>query len=67
MMCSNSIDVVGKFAKENIHFYSYNIFVEVIPLAMVDDLIDAASCGIDSIEINTSIKLSCELQANLMS
>ena len=62
MMCSNSIDVVGKFAKENIHFYSYNIFVEVIPLAMVDDLINAAICGMDSLEINTSINTLIELK-----
>ena len=56
MMCSNSIEVVGKFAKENRHSYSYNIFVEVIPLAMVDDLIAAANSSMDSVEINTFVK-----------
>ena len=62
MMCSNSIDDVGKFAKENGHSYSYKNLVEVIPLAMVDDLIAAASCGMDSVEINTSINTLIELK-----
>ena len=39
MLCSKSIDVVGKYAKKNGHFYNYKKMVEVIPLAMVDDLI----------------------------
>ena len=52
MMCSNSIDVVGKFAKENGHSYSYKN----------DDLIAAASCGMDSVEINTSINTLIELK-----
>ena len=62
MMCSNSIDVVGKYAKENGQFYNYKNMVEVIPLAMVDDLMAVASCGMQSIEMNTSINALIELK-----
>jgi hypothetical protein len=62
MMCSNSIEVVGKFAKENRHSYFYKNLVEVIPLALVDDLIAAANCGMDSVEINTSRNTLIELK-----
>ena len=36
--------------------------VEVIPLAMVDDLMAVSSCGMDSIEMNTSINALIELK-----
>ena len=62
MLCSNSIDVVGKYAKKNGHFYNYKKMVEVIPLAMVDDLMAVSSCGMDSIEMNTSINALIELK-----
>ena len=39
MMCSNSIDTVGKFCQENGNIYMYKNISRVIPLAMVDDLL----------------------------
>ena len=50
MMCSNSIDVIGKSATENNKGYSYKNLVNVIP--MVDDLLAAVPCGFKSIEMN---------------
>jgi hypothetical protein len=62
MMCSNSIDVVGKYCKDNNKFYSYKNMVNVIPLAMVDDLLAVTRCGIESIDMNTSINSIIELK-----
>ena len=62
MLCSNSIDVVGKFAKENGNFYNYKKMVEIIPLAIVDDLMAVSSCGMDPIGMNTSINSLIELK-----
>ena len=45
MMCSNSIDKIGKVAKESNQGYNYKDLVNIIPLAMVDDLIAAVPCG----------------------
>ena len=64
MMCSNSIDGVGKFAKEKQYFYKYKNMVNIIPLAMVDDLISVTSCGKDSIEMNISINTKIELNVH---
>ena len=55
MMGSDSIDGVGKFAKENKQSYSYKNLVQVIPLAMIDDLILITSCGMKSMEMIISI------------
>jgi hypothetical protein len=54
-MCSNSI--------EKQYFYMVNI----IPLAMVDDLISVTSCGKDSIEMNISINTKIELKKTKIS
>ena len=62
MMCSNSIDVVGKYAKEKKQVYNYKDIVPVIPLAMVDDLLAVTSCGADSIEMNITINTLIELK-----
>ena len=56
MMCSNSIDVVGKYAVEKKKFYRYKNMVNIIPLAMVDDLLSVSNCGMDSIDMNINIK-----------
>ena len=61
-MCSNSIDVVGKYCKENKKSYSYKNMVDVIPLAMVDDLLAASTCGMDSIDMNVTINSIIELK-----
>ena len=62
MMCSNSIDTVGKFCQENGLIYKYKNISEVIPLAMVDDLLTISSCGYESIEMNTTVNTLIELK-----
>ena len=62
MMCSNSIDRVGKFVKEAKGSFIYKNMVEIIPLAMVDDLISITSCGLDSIKMNITINTLIELK-----
>ena len=62
MMCSNSIGMVGKYAKEKGQFYNYKNLVPVIPLAMIDDLLAVTSCGMKSIEMNTTINTLIELK-----
>jgi hypothetical protein len=39
LLCSNSIDTVGKISESSGHFYFYKRIAKIIPLAMVDDLI----------------------------
>ena len=55
MMCSNSIDVVGKHSLAKNNFYTYKNLVNVIPLAMVDDLLAISRCGMESIDMNITI------------
>ena len=62
MLCSNSIDRVGRFAKENGQFYKYKNLADVVPLAMVDDLLSINDCGFKSVESNTSINTLIELK-----
>ena len=60
MMCSNSIDRIGKFAKEKQYFYRFKDMVNIIP--MVDPLISVTNCGKDSIEMDISINRKIELK-----
>ena len=54
--CSVSIDKIGRLChKRKEHIYYYNQKVEVTPLAMIDDLIAVAKCGLESVAINTFI------------
>ena len=62
MLCSNSIDRVGKYSEENDHHFLYKKMVKIIPLAMVDDLLAVSRCGFDSVAINTSINTIIELK-----
>ena len=62
MMCSNSMDVVGKYAMKQKQFYTYKNLVNIIPLAMVDDLLSVTKCGMDSIEMNICINSLIELK-----
>ena len=62
MLCSNSIDQVGKYSVENGLFYNYKNMARIIPLAMVDDLLAVSSCGYDSTVINTAINTIIELK-----
>ena len=62
LLCSNSIDTVGKFSEQSGQFYLYKNIARVIPLAMVDDLLAVRKCGFDSIETNTTINTIIELK-----
>ena len=62
MMCSNSIDKVGKFCREDDQKYIYKKLVRVIPLACVDDLISVSKCGFESIQMNHTINTLIELK-----
>ena len=62
MLCSNSVDTVGKFSQENGQSFKYKNISRVIPLAMVDDLLSIANCGFEAIEMNTTINTIIELK-----
>ena len=62
LLCSNSIDAVGKFSEHSGQLYLYKNIARVIPLAMVDDLLAVRKCGFDSIETNTTINTIIELK-----
>ena len=62
MMCSNSIDKIGKSAKIANSGYNYKNLVNIVPLAMVDDLLAPVPCGFKSIEMNTVINTMVELK-----
>ena len=63
LLCSNHIDTLGRSCRSTgKHSYSYRNQVEVLPLAMVDDLLGVASCGHDSLELNTFINTQMELK-----
>lgn len=57
IMCSNSIDKVGKMCYERgENLYLYKKTVNVLPLAMCDDLLAMSVCGQKSLALNTFIK-----------
>ena len=62
MMCSNSIDKVGKFFKEDDQYFLYKNLVRVIPLACVDDLLSVSKCGFESVKMNCSMNTLIELK-----
>ena len=62
ILCSNSIDKVGKIADEKGLIYKYKDIVKITPLAMIDDLLAVSRCGIESIEINLTINTIIELK-----
>ena len=62
ILCSNSIDKIGKMADEKGHIYKYKNMVKITPLAMIDDLLSVSRCGIESIEINITINTAIELK-----
>ena len=59
MLCSISIDKVGKYSAENGLLYNYKHMARIIPLTMVDDLPAVSSCVYDSTvtAINNIIEL----------
>ena len=62
MLCSNTIDSVGKVSEQFGQFYLYKNIARIIPLAMIDDLIAVRSCGFDAIETNITINTIIELK-----
>ena len=62
ILCSNSIDKIGKYSLENKQVYKYKNIAGVIPLSMVDDLLAVAQCGFQSVEVNASINTLIELK-----
>ena len=54
LLCSNHIDTIGRrCADTGKYMYKYKTSTNVLPLAMVDDLLGVAECGLDSLALNT--------------
>ena len=63
MECSVSIDKIGKLCTERgEHLYKYKDLVNIVPLAMVDDLLGIAPCGFSSLALNTFITTQIEMK-----
>ena len=63
MECSLSIDRIGKLCTERgENIYRYKNLVDIVPLAMVDDLLGIATCGLKSMELNTFINTQIEMK-----
>ena len=56
ILCSNSIDNVGKIIKEREKFnYLYKNVIPLPIMSFVDDVNGAARCGTDSLKLNALI------------
>ena len=55
--CSNSIDKIGKNCYEN----GKHLFLNVMPLVMVDDLLAMSTCGQESLSLNINTNTQIEL------
>ena len=63
LKCSNHIDALGRrCSSTGEYMYTYKNQVEVLPLAMVDELLGIASCGHNSLALNTFINTKIELK-----
>ena len=63
MECSVSIDKLGKLCSERgENLYRYKDMVDIMPLAMVDDLLGISTCGLKSLELNTFINTHIEMK-----
>ena len=63
MQCSISIDKLGRLCtKRKEHLYRYKDKVHVVSLAMVDDLLGIAPCGLESVALNTFINVQIEMK-----
>ena len=61
LQCSNSMDKIGKkCVEQGENLYTYKGLVKVMPLAMVDDLLAMAKCGLQSTNLN--IKINNEIE-----
>ena len=63
LQCSNSMDTIGKkCVEQGENLYIYKGLVRIMPLAMVDDLLGMAKCGIDSRNLNLTINSEIEFK-----
>ena len=63
MECSVSIDKLGRdCVQRRKYLYRYKDKVDIVTLAMVDDLLGIAPCGIESLALNTFINVQIELK-----
>ena len=63
MQCSISIDKIGRLCtRRKEHLYKYKDKVDIVALAMVDDLLGIAPCGFESIALNTFINAHIEMK-----
>ena len=63
LLCSNSIDTIGKqLWNEGRIGYLYKNSVNILPLAMVDDVNVISRCGSDSVILNSYINSKIELK-----
>ena len=63
LQCSNSMDTIGKHSAETgENLYRYKGLVRLIPLAMVDDLLAMAKCGMQSTKLNIEINTRIEMK-----
>ena len=61
--CSVSIDKLGRIStKRQQYSYKYKEKVTIVPLAMVDDLLAIAPCGLESLAVNTFINVHIEMK-----
>ena len=68
IQCSNQIDKLGKEClAENKHLFTYKGVVKVPPLAMIDDILAVALCGMKSVATNTFINTKIEIKKLLFS
>ena len=64
MQRSLSIDKLGRDSiKRREHLYKYKDKVDVVTLAMVDDLLGIAPCGLESTALNTFINVHIEMKS----
>ena len=63
MLCSNSLDAIGKKCRDRgENYYLYKKTARILPLAFVDDLNGISKCGIESLSLNTFINTQVELK-----
>ena len=63
MLCSNSLDTLGKkWRDRGEHCYLYKKVSRILPLAFVDDLNGISKCGMESLSLNTFINTQIELK-----
>ena len=63
MECSISIDKIGRKCRmAGQYMYKYKDMVNILPLAMVDDLLGMAPCGLESLALNTFINVNIEMK-----